>query len=542
MNDAAQAVKFREAEEKSTADRAALLGLQYFDTRGFVENAELFDGILTKEEMYKGRLVPLKLDSNEGESLIFGITSSTPQSILRDVRENFAGKGRTTLFVMISGQGFKDFMRRYDPPKEIIYDNVKIAEEGDSDTLKEVSKTLESVRSDDILIYLIEQADRLGSSDIHVECQRTDVRIRLRVDGVLHTVATITHDKYRSLQASIATKANISTASKEAQTGHMQHEVVNEAGEQRLLNMRIETVPTVYGQDAVVRLFNFDETLLNMAQLGLKEQEQARIEEIVTHPHGMLMVVGPTGSGKSTTLYSILNALNQPTRKIITLEDPVEYTIPGIVQIPVDTGAGDSFAEKLRAVLRLDPDVMMVGEIRDADTAKTAIQASITGHLVLSTFHADSAAAAFTRIVDMIGQNPIFSSAIRLVIGQRLVRKLDDDSKIAYQPDDDTKSWIASVLRDLPAHVPQPELESIQLWRPGTSAEVPFGYKGRLLIMEQMVVTPRIQAFLRGSITDVNPIAIQAAAQEDGMLTMLQKGVLLALDGQTTLEEINKAI
>ena len=337
MNDAAQAMKFREAEEKSTSERAALLGLQYFDTRGYVETAELFNDILSSEEMYKGKLVPLKLDSHEGESIIFGITSSTPQSILRDVRDRFSGQGRSTLFVMISNEGFREFMRRYDPPKEVVYDDVKIAEEGDSDTLKQVSQTLDAVRSDDILIYLIEQADKLGASDIHIEAQRTDVRNRMRVDGVLHAVASITHDKYRSLFASIATKANISTAAHEAQTGHMQHELTaDDAGERRLLNMRIETVPTVYGQDAVVRLFNFDESLLNMAELGLEAEERERIEDIVTHPHGMLMVVGPTGSGKSTTLYSILNALNQPTRKIITLEDPVEYTIPGIVQIPIN--------------------------------------------------------------------------------------------------------------------------------------------------------------------------------------------------------------
>lgn len=542
MNDVKQAMKFREAEEHATSERAALLGLQYFDTREYAKTAALIQDLIPKEEMYKGRLVPLKLDANEGESLVFGITSSTPQSTLREIRERFTSQGRGVMFVMISAQGFREFMRRYDPPKEVVYDDVRIAEEGDSDTLAQVSQTLETVRSDDILVYLIEQADKLGASDIHIECQRTEVRIRMRVDGVLHTVAHITHDKYRPLQASIATKANISTASREAQTGHMQHEVPDGTGGARLLNMRIETIPTVYGQDAVVRLFNFDESLLNMAQLGLEEKERAEIEDIVSHPHGMVMVVGPTGSGKSTTLYSILSALNQPSRKIITLEDPVEYTIPGIVQIPVDTGGGDSFAEKLRAVMRLDPDVMMVGEIRDADTAKTAIQASITGHLVLSTFHADTAAAAFSRIVDMIGQNPIFSSAIRLVIGQRLVRRLDDATRIPYQPDDATVRWIKEVLHDLPGHVPQPDLTDITLYKPGTSADVPFGYKGRLLIMEQMVVSPRIQRFLRGSLNEVNADDIEAAAREDGMLSLLQKGVLLALKGETTLEEINKAI
>ncbi|WP_457915760.1 GspE/PulE family protein [Candidatus Minimicrobia naudis] len=162
-------------------------------------------------------------------------------------------------------------------------------------------------------------------------------------------------------------------------------------------------------------------------------------------------MVGPTGSGKSTTLYSIFNALNTPDRKIITLEDPVENTIPGIAQIPIDTTNGQRFADGLRSVLRLDPDVVMVGEIRDNETAKTAIQASITGHLVLSSFHANSTAAAFSRMIDMIGQNPIFSSAVRLVIAQRLVRRLWDDSKEEYEPDEATRRvGEKRFLKDLP--------------------------------------------------------------------------------------------
>src|SRR6185369_15709775 len=183
--------------------------------------------------------------------------------------------------------------------------------------------------------------------------------------------------------------------------------------------------------------------------LGLTEEQRGHINEIIAHPHGMVMVVGPTGSGKSTTLYSMIQTLNRSDRKILTLEDPVELAVPGVSQIPVNTQGGDSFAEKLRAVLRLDPDIVMVGEIRDVDTARTAIQASITGHLALSTFHASTAAAAFSRIIDMIGQNPIFSSAIRLVIGQRLVRRLDDKTKQAYKPDDAVKKYIADALKDL---------------------------------------------------------------------------------------------
>jgi type II secretory ATPase GspE/PulE/Tfp pilus assembly ATPase PilB-like protein len=322
----------------------------------------------------------------------------------------------------------------------------------------------------------------------------------------------------------------------------MFQKIEREDGTFRELNMRIETVPTVYGQDAVIRLFNFDETLLNLDNLGISKFERGEIDEIISHPRGMVLMVGPTGSGKSTTLYSMINALNSTERKIITLEDPVEYSIPGISQIPINTTGGESFAENLRAVLRLDPDIVMVGEIRDVDAARTAIQASITGHLVLSTFHANTAAAAFSRMVDMIGINPIFSTAIRLVIGQRLVRQLDDDTKQEYEPDDATKKWVREVLSDLPDHVEKPDLENFKLWKPVITPESPFGYKGRTVLMEQMVVGPEVQKFLRGDVANVNIEAIETAAKKEGMVTLLQAGVLKALAGETTLEEVNRVI
>ncbi|HEX6462278.1 MAG TPA: GspE/PulE family protein [Candidatus Saccharimonadales bacterium] len=532
------AARMREQEEKNTKRRAQLLGLNYLDSRT-LGDFPLVTDYLSNKEMYDGYVVPLTAPSDE-HNLTFGITINTPQPLLRQIRQRY--QDNNVEFYLISNAGFRDIMLRYDPPKKVIYENVKIAKEGDSDTIAAVSKTLDTVRSDDILNYLIEQAYKLGASDIHIEPQREAVRVRFRVDGALHPVANVTHDKYRVLLASIASRANISTAAtREAQTGHMTQQVTKADGQADILNMRIETVPTVYGQDAVVRLFNFDVSLLNLDNLGLNAVERQEVDHIISHPHGMLLVVGPTGSGKSTTLYSIVNALNSPARKILTLEDPVEFSIGGVSQIPVATAAGDSFAEKLRAVLRLDPDVIMVGEIRDNDTARTAIQASITGHLVLSTFHANDAASALSRMIDMIGVNPIFSSAIRLIIGQRLVRRLDKDAREAYTPDEATTTWIREVLKGLPPSE-TPDLNNITLYKPVITEENPFGYKGRLMLLEQMVVTEEIQKFLRGEAKDVNAEAITAVAKKQGMLSLLQDGVLKALRGETTLEEVNRVI
>ena len=339
----------------------------------------------------------------------------------------------------------------------------------------------------------------------------------------------------------LSSRANVSTASNKPQSGHMQKEITRDNAT-HTLNIRVETIPTMYGQDAVLRLFNFDESLLNLDLLGLSDEERHEIDEVISHPRGMVLMVGPTGSGKSTTLYSMLNALNTSDRKIITLEDPIEYGITGISQIPINTNSGGSFAEGLRSVLRLDPDVVMVGEIRDADTAKTAIQASITGHLVLSSFHANSTSAAFSRMIDLIGVNPIFASSIRLIVAQRLVRKLSDD-KAPREATEAEINYIKKVLKDVPAtKLPVDNLDHITLYDPVPTEEHPFGYNGRVVIMEQMIVTEDIQRFIRGDVADIHTEAIEEAAKKNGMLTLEQKGIIAALRGDTTLSEISRVI
>lgn len=530
----------REQDEKSTQGRASILGMEYLDTRGIDENIALIPDVLTNEEMHKNRLFVLEAGS-DSTSWEFGVTTQTPQSFLRELQARYAAQAQNVVFVLVSLGGFNVVMNRYDPPIVPIYDDIKIAKEGDSDTIAVVSKTLNSVGSDEVFDYLIKQADHLGASDIHIENQRNGIRIRMRIDGALHPVAELDTDRYRVILGALASRANISTASNEPQSGHMQKEIEDENGT-HLLNLRVEVIPTMYGQDSVLRLFNYDESMLNLERLGIGGDERKEIDEIISHPRGMVLMVGPTGSGKSTTLYSMINALNTTDRKIITLEDPIEYGISGISQIPVDTTGGQSFAEHLRSVLRLDPDVVMVGEIRDADTAKTAIQASITGHLVLSTFHANSTGAAFSRMIDLIGVNPIFSSAIRLVIAQRLVRRLDDDSKEEYEPDESTRNWVREVLKGLPEHVEKPDFDTFKLWRPVPSEKSPFGYSGRIVIMEQMVVTEPIQKFLRGDVQDVHSEIIEQTARDEGMVTLIERGVLAALRGETTLDEVNRVI
>ena len=532
----------RQKDEEATEQRAGILGLTYLDTREFEDSFPLARDFLTNQQMYAAFLAPLQtgdLDENKPWRVL--ITSQTPRSVIQKMSAKYQDEGKNIEFYLISESAWKKIMRRYDPPKEIIYDDIEIAGEGDSETLAQVSQTLEGVASDKVFDYLIDQADRLGASDIHIENQRHSIRIRMRVDGALHPVAELGRDRYRVIMGELSSRAGVSSASKTSQSGHIQKDIFRD-GSSHLLNLRVETVPTMYGMDAVLRLFNFDESMLNLDLLGIQPDQRAEIDEIISHPRGMVLMVGPTGSGKSTTLYSMLNALNTLDKKIITLEDPIEYGIGGISQIPIDTTAGQSFADGLRSVLRLDPDVVMVGEIRDTDTARTAIQASITGHLVLSSFHANSTSAAFSRMVDMIGMNPIFSSAIRLLIAQRLVRKLDEN-KQEYSPDEATKKWVRKVLEGVPAEkIPQDISGDFKLWRPVVSNDSPFGYKGRVVVMEMMIVNDNISAFLRGERGTISTEAIEAQARADGLLTLLQQGVIMALKGETTLDEVNRVI
>ena len=527
----------RRDEEQSTQRRARILGLPYIDTSQIVRKP-LFKDLLSTDELYKLRIVPIQASQHE---ISFGVTNTTSQQTMDSLRQRFLDQRVT--FSLISEAGYREYMKLYDPPKAVVYQDITLNTAGSQELIQSVSATLEQVRADDMLAYLVQQAHKLNASDIHVETQRGNVRVRFRIDGVLHPIAELSLEKYRILISAIASAANVSTAAEEAQQGHVAQKVHMADGEEVDVNLRIETVPTITGMDVVMRLFNMNEEMYKLDKLGLSSAERAVVDDIIAKPSGLVLVVGPTGSGKTTTLYSMLNSLNTAERKIITIEDPVEYQFAGITQISVATKSTQelSFAEKLRAVLRLDPDIVMVGEIRDMDTAKTALQASLTGHLVLSTFHAGSAAAAIVRLGDIIKQNPLFVSAIRLVMAQRLVRRLNDATKQPYAPDQNTVARLKEIVESLPQGIERPNLANLQLYKPGSSEENPYGYQGQLALREQFLMTGQIRELLESG-QSLSSQDIEAAAVRSGMRTMLQDGILKAIAGETTLEEIIRVL
>lgn len=526
-------------EEQATQRRARILGLNYVDTSQLTSKP-IFRDVLTNPELYHLRVIPVQVDKS---NILFGVTTTTSQQTMMGIRQRF--QDQRIAFAIISDTGFQEYMHLYDPPKQVVYKDIALNEAGSSDLVEQVSVVLDQVRADDMLAYLVSQAHSLNASDIHIETEVDDVRIRLRIDGVLHAIARLSQEKYRILISVIASAGNVSTSANEAQQGHIAQKVTMANGDKVDVNVRLETVPTINGMDVVMRLFNMDQSMYTLDRLGLSASERQVVDAIIAKPSGLVMVVGPTGSGKTTTLYSMLNSLNSEERKIITIEDPVEYQFAGITQISVTSsvsGQDSSFADKLRATLRLDPDIVMVGEIRDMDTAKTALQAALTGHLVLTTFHASSAAAALTRLSDTIGQNPLFVSAIRLVMAQRLIRRLDDDLKQPYTPSDAEWKKINDVMEHLPVGMERPNLEGLQLYKPGNSAENPYGYKGQLAIREQFTMTGEIRSLLEQGRAALSTFEIEAAASASGMRTMIQDAMLKVIAGQTTLDEVYRVI
>ncbi len=502
---------------------------------------QLYPELLPAADLYRLRMVPLRVDQS---NILFGILTTTPQQAMNEVKKRFLDQLVT--FAIISDAGYREYMNLYDPPKKIEYQNITLRTAGTEDLVRQVSETLDQVRAEDILAYLVEQAYRLNASDIHIETQSEDVRVRFRIDGVLHPIARLSPEKYHVLISEIASAGNVSTQSDQPQQGHIAERVTMANGNLVDVNLRLEAVPTINGMDVVMRLFNMQAEMYQLDRLGLSKAERAVLDAIIAQPNGLVMIVGPTGSGKTTTLYSIMNTLNNDERKIVTIEDPVEYQFAGVTQIPARSGNNSSgtadFADKLRAVLRLDPDIVMVGEVRDSDTARTALQAALTGHTVLTTFHADSAAAALVRLGEVIGQNPLFVSAIRLVMAQRLVRRLDDKTKISYVPDARTMARITEVISSIPNASERPKLDGLTLYHPGSSPENPYGFQGQLAIREQFLMTSEVRRALEQPNTHLNTEEIEALAVKSGMRTMRQDGFLKVIAGETTIEEVYRVL
>ena len=403
---------------------------------------------------------------------------------------------------------------------------------------------------------LLEYAIRSSASDIHIEPREEFVQIRYRIDGVLKEVNRLPRNVHAALVSRIKILSNLKIDERRVpQDGRFKVKV---AGKQYAL--RVSTLPIADGEKVVMRILDESNQAVTLDQLGYWGHSLTTLSEAISEPNGMVLVTGPTGSGKSTSLCSVLSLLNQPDVNISTVEDPVEYKIPGVNQTQTNSKAGMTFASGLRALLRQDPNIIMVGEIRDGETANLGVQAALTGHLVFSTLHTNNAATCLPRLLDMDIEPFLIASTVRAVVGQRLVRRLDKTTRVAYAPTEEEQQAIVHLfnLRDGQDFHYIHELEKqaaaqgvggnaplstdengiLTLYKPGESEDNTGkhdGYKGRIGIYEVLSNTNSIQKLITSNATS-NEIQKQAIAE--GMLTMQTDGLIKALRGETTIEEI----
>lgn len=379
----------------------------------------------------------------------------------------------------------------------------------------------------EIVTHILEFAVKARASDVHIEPQERLTRVRYRIDGILQEKLTTPRELHDALVSRIKILSGMKIDEKRVpQDGRFNFR----AGDTEV-DLRVSTLPVVWGEKVVMRILKKSGGIPDLPDLGLRGNALKNLQEAILRPHGIIIICGPTGSGKTTTLYSIIQRLNTPKVNIITLEDPIEYRIPGVNQVQINPGAGLTFASGLRSFLRQDPNIILVGEIRDQETADLAIQAALTGHLVFSTLHTNDAAGALPRLLDMGAEPFLLASSITTVVAQRVVRKIHNDCKKQIEPDPKGLEEMKQVLGNL-----MPAQNQAKFYKGEGDKECNnTGYYGRVGIFEVMSISEKISRLI---LEHSAASEIEKTAKEDGMITMKQDGYLKVLEGTTTLEEV----
>jgi general secretion pathway protein E len=424
------------------------------------------------------------------------------RSEISDLLERYFGQGRSALGTLVEDVGDES------------------REEDDVEHLRDLASEAPVIR---LVNLLIQRAVETRASDIHIEPFENRLKVRNRIDGVLIDAESPPANLTAAVISRIKIMAKLNIAERRLpQDGRI---MVRVQGKE--LDLRVSTVPTQHGESVVMRLLDRESVVFDFHRLGFTDEFLPQFMKVLDQPHGILLVTGPTGSGKTTTLYTALSKLNTDDVKIITVEDPVEYQIEGINQIQAKAQIGLDFATALRSIVRQDPDIIMIGEMRDLETAKIAIQSALTGHLVLSTLHTNSAAGGITRLLDMGVEDYLLTSTINGILAQRLVRRLEPTHAERYEasPEEIEKFGLRRFQPD----------GQVYLYRARPSALTPTGYLGRTTIMEFLVVNDALRRLVMQHATSAD---IEREARAHGMRTMYEDGLAKALAGQTTIEEV----
>lgn len=390
----------------------------------------------------------------------------------------------------------------------------------------------------DVILY---GAIALDASDVHIEPQEEEARLRIRLDGILQDVVFFDHDSYHRLlsRLKLLSKLKLNITDK-PQDGRFTIEV-----EDTLIEVRTSSLPAEYGESIVMRILN-PKSLISLDELGLRDDLYKTFQKEITKPNGMIIVTGPTGSGKTTTLYAFLKKIQNPEIKIITIEDPIEYHLKGVSQTQVAPEKGYDFSDGLRSIVRQDPDVILVGEIRDLETAKIALQASLTGHLVLSTLHTNDAAGTIPRLVDLGVDVSSIASGLKMAVAQRLLRKVCKKCSTLVKPSSSELAELKKGLKGLPGYpkgpIKLPDLDKVKIAKPkkeGCEACNFTGYKGRQGLFEAFLVDSDMEKFI---LTNPPVSEIRNLAIKKGMVTMYQSGLIDIVLGKTTFDEVARVV
>lgn len=530
----------REQNEKLAREHARKLGLPYISLEGFPIEPEALRMIPTADAKAL-KIIPF--NKTEAMLRIGAVDPEDPR--VRDYRLNLEQRERiqTELYVM-TVHSLEVALPLYSMVPEIhaVKDTVTITPESLAHYTSQVhspadlARQLHNIPLTDMVTLVLAGGVVTGASDIHIEAEENDIKIRYRIDGMLMDAATIDQHLWRRLITRIKElahlKINVDTV---PQDGHIRITAPDDR-----IEIRVSTLPTNWGESVVMRLLLERTRKLRYDDLGIRGNAYDALKKEIQRPNGMIIVTGPTGSGKTTTLYAILNELNTPERNIITLENPIEYLVAGLNQTQINMSKQFTFATALRSVLRQDPDIIMVGEIRDADTADVGIQAALTGHLVLSTVHTNDAAGAIPRLLSLDAKPYLLGPALNAVIGQRLVRRIHPDAETVPEDDPSLLERAHHVLSTLPDNSEEKQRvsrEEAKFRKPtADSMAGNSGYKGRVGVFEILIIDEILEGILKNE--RISEVEIRKTAREHGMISMVQDGVLKAFDGVTSLSEV----
>ncbi|MEK7507841.1 MAG: GspE/PulE family protein [Patescibacteria group bacterium] len=532
----------REGEERAAQKLAEKLGYGYVNLSKIPFSTEALK-IIGEQEAKDGKLAAIELKSR-----IVAVAALDPElPAAKKAIQGLQEKQYEVKIFVASLSGLEHVWELYKfvkPAVEVITGRIKIEEKKMEETAGRL-KTFTAVRDEigkinfvtvspiELIETVLAGSISIKASDIHFEAEEKQVKIRFRIDGLLHDVFTeLPLESYETLLSRLKLIAGLKINIKDiAQDGRFSISLGNKE-----IEIRVSIIPSEFGETLVMRILDPEATSVGLAGLGIRDDDLVIVNRSLSKPNGLILNTCPTGSGKTTTLYSFLRHINNAETKIITLEDPIEYRLEGVEQTQVDPAAGYDFAKGLRSIVRQDPDVILVGEIRDGDTADIALQAALTGHLVLSTLHTNDAIGAIPRLINLGAKPVTIGPAINLIIAQRLVRKLCQKCKKPAQISPDITSKISEFISALPARVDKSKYEKYTVYEPaGCDSCNNFGYRGRVGIFEFFGSIPELEEIV---LKEASEGAIRKLSQKEGMVTMQQDGILKVLLGQTTFKEI----